>query len=481
MINAFEKFKLSKELIKALDALEYKEPTGVQEKVIPEVLFNKDLIVKSQTGTGKTGAFVIPLCERVKWEENDPQVLILSPTRELAIQIGEDVKNIGRYKRLKGVSVYGKAPFKDQAQELKGKTHIVIGTPGRVLDHIDRGTFNTSNIKYLVIDEADEMLNMGFIRQVEGIIRRIPKKRVTMLFSATIPEEIRELCSKHLKRPVNIEVESSGLVVDRIENILFRVNGEEKLKYLRMLLAKEKPETAVIFCRTKENVDVEYDYLKSLGYSVDKIHGGMLQKDRISTMEKFKKGDFRILVATDIAARGIDVEGITHVINIDVPLEKEAYVHRIGRTARAGKSGKAITFVTPYEDRFLNDIEEYIGFKIPEKSLEEIFLDEKLLESEESVLKKKAKKKESKSKNINKEITKLYFNGSKKKKIRAVDFVGTISNIEGVSSDDIGIIEIGDMGSYVEILNGKGKLVLEELKDSTIKGKKLKVEIAKKR
>ena len=480
MINKFEKFKLSKEIMKSLDVLEYKEPTGVQEKVIPEVLFNKDLIVKSQTGTGKTGAFVIPLCEKVKWEENDPQVLILSPTRELAIQIGEDVKNIGRYKRIKGVSVYGKSPFKDQAQELKGKTHIVIGTPGRVLDHIDRGTFNTSNIKYLVIDEADEMLNMGFIRQVEGVIRRIPKKRVTMLFSATIPEEIQELCSKHLNRPVNIEVESNGVVVDRIENILFRVKGEEKLKYLRMLLAKEKPETAVIFCRTKENVDVEYDYLNSLGYSVDKIHGGMLQKDRISTMERFKKGDFRILVATDIASRGIDVEGITHVINIDVPLEKESYVQRIGRTARAGKSGKAITFVTPYEDRFLNDIEEYIGFKIPEKSLEEIVLDEKLLESEENVLKKKAKKKDSKGKNINKEITKLYFNGGKKKKIRAVDFVGTISNIEGVSSDDIGIIEIGDMGSYVEILNGKGKLVLEKLKDSTIKGKKLKVEIAKK-
>lgn len=480
MINKFEKFKLSKEIMKSLDVLEYKEPTGVQEKVIPEVLFNKDLIVKSQTGTGKTGAFVIPLCEKVKWEENDPQVLILSPTRELAIQIGEDVKNIGRYKRIKGVSVYGKSPFKDQAQELKGKTHIVIGTPGRVLDHIDRGTFNTSNIKYLVIDEADEMLNMGFIRQVEGVIRRIPKKRVTMLFSATIPEEIQELCSKHLNRPVNIEVESNGLVVDRIENILFRVKGEEKLKYLRMLLAKEKPETAVIFCRTKENVDVEYDYLNSLGYSVDKIHGGMLQKDRISTMERFKKGDFRILVATDIASRGIDVEGITHVINIDVPLEKESYVHRIGRAARAGKSGKAITFVTPYEDRFLNDIEEYIGFKISQKNLREIALDERLLESEESVLKKKAKKKGSKGKNINKEITKLYFNGGKKKKIRAVDFVGTISNIDGVSAEDIGIIEIGDMGSYVEILNGKGKIVLDKLKDSTIKGKKLKVEIAKK-
>ena len=197
-------------------------------------------------------------------------------------------------------------------------------------------------------------------------------------------------------------------------------------------------------------------------------------------MERFKKGDFRILVATDIASRGIDVEGITHVINIDVPLEKESYVHRIGRTARAGKSGKAITFVTPYEDRFLNDIEEYIGFKISQKNLREIALDERLLESEESVLKKKAKKKGSKGKNINKEITKLYFNGGKKKKIRAVDFVGTISNIDGVSAEDIGIIEIGDMGSYVEILNGKGKIVLDKLKDSTIKGKKLKVEIAKK-
>ena len=480
MQNKFTKFNLSNEIIKALDALEYSEPTVVQEKVIPEALFNKDLIVKSQTGTGKTAAFVIPLCERVKWEENDPQVLILSPTRELAIQIGEDVKNIGRYKRIKGVSVYGKSPFKEQSQELKGKTHIVIGTPGRVLDHIDRGTLNTSNIKYLVIDEADEMLNMGFIRQVEGVIRRIPKKRVTMLFSATIPEEIGMLCSKHLKRPVNIEIQSSGLVVDRIENILFRVKGEEKLKYLRMLLAKEKPETAVVFCRTKENVDIAYDYLKDLGYSVDKIHGGMLQKDRISTMEKFKKGDFRILVATDIASRGIDVEGITHVINIDIPLEKEAYVHRIGRTARAGKSGKAITFATPYEDRFLNDIEEYIGFKIQEKNLDEIYLDEITLENEEVFLKKKAKKKESKSKNVNKGITKLYFNGGKKKKIRAIDFVGTISNIDGVNGDDIGIIEIGDMGSYVEILNGKGKLVLEKLKDSTIKGKKLKVEIARK-
>ncbi|MGL4107899.1 DEAD/DEAH box helicase [Clostridium sp. LP20] len=480
MKSKFDKFNLGKEIIKALDGLEYKEATKVQEKVIPEVLLNKDVIVKAQTGTGKTASFVIPLCERVKWEENNPQVLILSPTRELAIQISEDVKNIGRYKRIKGVSVYGKSPFKEQARELKGKTHMVIGTPGRVLDHIDRGTFNTNDIKYLVIDEADEMLNMGFIRQVEGVIRRIPKKRVTMLFSATLPDEIVILCSKYMNRPIEIEIESDGLIADKIENLLYRVKGEEKLDNLNKVLIKEKPETAVIFCKTKENVDIAYDYLKNKRYSVDKIHGGMLQKERIDTMENFKKGNFRILVATDVAARGIDVEGITHVINMHIPLEKEAYVHRIGRTARAGKSGKAITFATPYEDRFLNDIEEYIGFKINEVTLNELEVSSEDRQIAEDFLRRSSKKKTDKAKNVNKDITKIYLNGGKKKKLRAVDFVGTISNIDGITADDIGIIEIQDMGSYVEILNGKGYMVLDALKNMTIKGKKLKVEKARK-
>lgn len=477
---SFNKYKLSNEILKALDALEYKNPTKVQEKVIPEALLNKDLIVKAQTGTGKTAAFVIPLCERVKWEDNDPQVLILSPTRELAIQIGDDVKNIGRFKRIKGVAVYGKAPFKDQARELKGKTHMIIGTPGRVLDHIDRGTFNTNNLKYLIIDEADEMLNMGFIRQIEAVIRRIPKRRVTMLFSATMPEEIITLCAKYMNRPVDIEVEKTNLAQDRIENILYKVNGEGKLNLLNSVLIKEKPETAVIFCRTKENVDIEYEYLKDLGYSVEKIHGGMLQKERIDAMERFKKGEFRILVATDVASRGIDVEGITHVINVDIPQEKEAYIHRIGRTARAGKSGKAITFLTQYEERFLNDIEELIGFKIEEGNIYDLNVTSREKEEAINILRKSPKKKVAKSKGVNRDIVKLYFNGGKKKKIRAVDFVGTISNINGVSAEDIGIIDIQDMGSYVEILNGKGNIVLEALKNTTIKGKKLKVEKARK-
>ena len=479
-MKKFEEFNLGNDILKALEALEYKEPTEVQEKVIPEVLLNKDLMVKAQTGTGKTASFVIPLCERIKWEENDPQVLILSPTRELAIQIGEDVKNIGRFKRIKGVTVYGKSPFKDQARELKGKCHIVIGTPGRVLDHIDRDTINTKGINYLVIDEADEMLNMGFVRQVEAIMRRLPKRRITMLFSATFPEEIIDLCTKHLDRPINIEIESKTLIADKIEHCLFRMKEEEKLDNLRKLLIKEKSETAIIFCRTKENVDKANDFLAKKGYSVEKIHGGLLQKERIDAMNSFKRGEFRILVATDVAARGIDVDGITHVINLDVPLEKESYVHRIGRTARAGKSGKAITFVTSYEDKFLNEIQEYIGSKIEEAKLSDLNTSAEECEIAEEFLKKSAIKKVQKGKNINKGITKLYFNGGKKKKIRAVDFVGTISSIIGVTADDIGIIDIQDAGSYVDILNGKGKLVLDSLKNMTIKGKKLKVEIARK-
>ncbi|MDY4077581.1 MAG: DEAD/DEAH box helicase [Clostridium sp.] len=473
----FNKFNLSENIIKALKDLDYINATKVQEKVIPEMLLNKDIIAKAQTGTGKTAAFVIPLCERIKWEENDPQVLILTPTRELAMQIGEDVKNIGRFKRIKGVCIYGKAPFKEQERELKGKTHIVIGTPGRVLDHIDRGTFNTKNLKYLVIDEADEMLNMGFIGQVEGVFRRIPKKRVTSVFSATLPIEIRNLCSKYMKRPVNIEIEKENLITDRIEHVFYRVKGEEKLDYLVKLLKKELPETAVIFCRTKENVDLTFERLKKEGYSVNKIHGGMLQKERTSTMESFKKGDFRILVATDVASRGIDVEGITHVINLDIPTEKEAYVHRIGRTGRNKEKGKAISFVTFYEDRFLEEIESYTGFKIPEGDINSLNM---LNEASDEMLKKAPKKKKDKALKINKEITKLYFSGGKKKKLRVVDFVGAISNIEGIASEDIGIIEIQDLGSYVEILNGKGNIVLEALKTMTIKGKKLRVEKARK-
>ncbi|CAI8711501.1 RNA helicase [Bacillus pseudomycoides] len=473
--KSFKEYALSKEIVRALTSLKYEQPTEVQGKVIPVALEKKDLVVKSQTGSGKTASFGIPLCEMIEWEENKPQALILTPTRELAVQVKEDITNIGRFKRIKATAVYGKSPFARQKLELKQKTHIVVGTPGRVLDHIEKGTFSLERLKYLVIDEADEMLNMGFIDQVEAIIDELPTDRMTMLFSATLPEDVENLSHTYMKSPTHIEIKASGITTDKIEHILLEVREEEKFSLLQDITTLENPDSCIIFCRTQENVDHVFRQLKRSGYPCDKIHGGMIQEDRFAVMNDFKRGKFRYLVATDVAARGIDIENITHVINYDIPLEKESYVHRTGRTGRAGNSGKAITFVTPYEERFLVEIEEYIGFeiqKIEAPSKEELAKGK--VAFEDKINAKPIMKKE-KSAGLNKDIMKLYFNGGKKKKIRAVDFVGTIAKIPGVTADDIGIITIQDNVSYVDILNGKGPLVLKVMKNTTIKGKQLKV------
>ncbi|KLA28365.1 MULTISPECIES: ATP-dependent RNA helicase DbpA [Bacillus] len=473
--QSFSNYALSKEVRRALTGLGYEHPTEVQGEVIPVALQKKDLVVKSQTGSGKTASFGIPLCEMVEWEENKPQALVLTPTRELAVQVKEDITNIGRFKRIKAAAIYGKSPFARQKLELKQKTHIVVGTPGRVLDHIEKGTLSLERLKYLVIDEADEMLNMGFIDQVEAIIDELPTKRMTMLFSATLPEDVEKLSRTYMNAPTHIEIKAAGITTDKIEHTLFEVREEEKLSLLKDVTMIENPDSCIIFCRTQENVDHVYRQLKRVNYPCDKIHGGMVQEDRFEVMDDFRKGKFRYLVATDVAARGIDIDNITHVINYDIPLEKESYVHRTGRTGRAGNNGKAITFITPYENRFLEEIEEYIGFEIPKEltpSKEEVIKGKAVFE--EKIYAKPIIKKD-KNADLNKGIMKLYFNGGKKKKIRAVDFVGTIAKIQGVSADDIGIITIQDNVSYVEILNGKGPLVLKVMRNTTIKGKQLKV------
>jgi ATP-dependent RNA helicase DeaD len=471
----FKDYKLSKEILKSIDILNYKSPTNVQQQVIPVALENKDILVKSQTGSGKTASFAIPVCELVDWEENKAQALILTPTRELAIQVKEDVFNIGRFKRIKVPALYGKSPFYHQAKELKQKTHIVVGTPGRVIDHIERRTFDIDNIKYLVIDEADEMLNMGFLEQVQEIINRLPKNRVTMLFSATMPKDIEKLAKKYMNDPTKIEIETKTLTVDRIEQDGYKVEDNRKLNLLKDITVIENPDSCVIFSNTQDNVDNLYRELSRAKYPCDKIHGGMEQEDRLKVMSRFKKGYFRYLIATDVAARGIDIDNITHVINFDVPKGKENYVHRIGRTGRGGKSGKAITFVTPKETRLIKEIQEYTGkeinFKIaPSKS--EV---ESAREYFESKLKTRQKVKEDKGSKLNQEILKIYINAGKRTKMRAVDIVGTICSIDGVTKDDIGVISILDISTYVEVLNNKGELVFKELQNKTIKGRPRKV------
>ena len=468
---SFKDYKLDDEILRAIEILGFKSPTKVQEEVIPIALRNKDIVVKSQTGSGKTAAFGIPLAQLVDWDENKPQALVLTPTRELAIQVREDIFNIGRFKILKVAAVFGQAPFYNQERELKQKTHVVVGTPGRIIDHIEKGSLDTSEVKYLVIDEADEMFNMGFVEQIETIIDSIPRNRTTMLFSATMPDDIESLCHRHMRDPIHVEIEGQSLTVDRIDQEIYEVDEFDKLEALKDITIVENPDSCIVFCNTREMVDEVYVELMRANYICDKIHGGMEQRDRIKVMEDFKHGYFRYLIATDLAARGIDVDNITHVINYDIPRETESYVHRIGRTGRVGRKGKAITFVSNREGRFLNDIIDYIGKDIPIKELPSKDLIKNLEERFKEKMDEKPEIKDAKGEELNKGIMKLHINAGRKTKMRPVDIVGTLCNLEGMTADDIGIINVLDISTFVEILNGKGEMVLEQLQTTTIKGR----------
>ena len=467
----FMDYQLSSELLKAIGMLNFESPTEVQKQVIPAVLEQKDIIVKSQTGSGKTAAFAIPICQLVDWEENRPQALVLTPTRELAIQVKEDFFNIGRFKRLKVAAIYGGAPFYHQEKELKQKTHVVVGTPGRIIDHMESGTFDMSNIKYLVIDEADEMLDMGFIEQIETIIAGMPEEHVTLLFSATMPVSIKALCGKYMNNPINVTVEEQDKAADRIVQERYNVNEIDKMQFLRDITIVENPDSCIIFCNTKQKVDEVFDMLSDLKYACKKIHGGMEQRDRLIVMNKFKLGHFRYLVATDVAARGIDIDNVSLVLNYDIPEDGETYVHRIGRTGRIDKLGRAITFVAQNENRFLNDIHQYTGKEIllKERPEEETVNNAKLEFVEKTNTAPEIK--ETKGAQLSKEIMKIHINAGKKTKMRAVDIVGTLCNIKGMTKEDIGIINIIDISTFVEILNNKGELVFQELQKTPIKGR----------
>lgn len=473
--SSFDNYKLSNEILKAISMLNYHSPTKVQEMVIPAVFEQKDVIVKSQTGSGKTAAFAIPICELLDWDENKPQVLVLTPTRELAMQVREDIFNLGRFKRIKAAAIFGRSSFYNQERELKQKTHVVVGTPGRIMDHLERGTFDTSKIKYLVIDEADEMLSMGFIEQIETILERLPKERTTLLLSATMPKDIVILCDKYMKNPVHVEIEEENKAIDRINQERYYVGERDKLNLLRDITVVENPDSCIIFCSTKVKTDELFEELKRQKYTCDKLHGGMEQSDRLRVMNEFKQGYFRYLVTTDVAARGIDIDDISLVINYDIPQDKESYVHRIGRTGRVGRSGKAITFVTPEESKYLKDIHEYIGKEIelkdrPDKDIVEGKKQE-FLEKINALPEIKQKKGEQ----LSRDIVKLHINAGKKTKMRPVDVVGTLCSIEGITADDIGVINIADVSTFVEVLNNKGDMVLKALKDKPVKGKVRKV------
>ncbi len=369
MISNFNDLGISAPILKALEEMGFETPTEVQSKAIPHILNNEDLIVMSKTGSGKTAVFGVSMLQMIDPKAPGPQGLILTPTRELAVQVDSDLKKMAKHLDHKVTAVYGQHNMNVEVQALNKGVSIVCGTPGRVDDHIRNGNLKTKSIRFLVLDEADRMLDMGFLDQVVKIIKTLPRERMTLLFSATIPDEIHKICKAYMKQPVTIEIESPTMTVDTIQQAYYRVDYREKNTQLNRLLLTERPESCMIFCNTKIAVDRVQSFLTRKGYASQALHGDIPQGKRLKTIEQFKRGDFHLLIATDVAARGIHIDDLSLVINYDVPNEKDSYVHRIGRTGRAGNSGRAITLVTGDDIMSLYEIEEHIGVMINEAEL----------------------------------------------------------------------------------------------------------------
>lgn len=474
--NQFICYPLSKDIKEALELLGYHIPTAIQQSVIPAILDGRQVVAKAPTGSGKTAAFGIPICEHIVWEENAPQALILEPTRELAVQVQDELFHIGRKKRLKVPAVFGGFPIEKQIQTLKQKSHIVVGTPGRVMDLARRECLVFGKMTHLIIDEADLMLDMGFIDEVKAIINQIPDTCQISLFSATMKPGVQALADTYIREMVYVEQEQSEQQPDIIQKI-YKTEQEDKYETFIRVLMEENPDSCIIFCGTREMTTVLFQKLRRQRIFCGMLHGELDQKERLKTIAAFRKSAFRFLIATDVAARGIDLDGITHVINYDFPTGKETYVHRIGRTGRNGKSGTAISFVCEQDQRMLSMIEEYTGQSIPvyENPSPDQHLEQEFFKKQ----RQKPTQKADKTSNLNKGITRLTIGGGKKSKIRAGDIVGTICSIEGVAVLDIGVIDIRDSLSYVEILNQKGSDVLEALQTKTIKGKIRKVRVTR--
>ncbi|QJW49290.1 DEAD/DEAH box helicase [bacterium BFN5] len=342
----------------------FEEPTPIQEQAIPAVLAGSDLIGQAQTGTGKTAAFGIPLIEKVKTSADRIQGIVLTPTRELAIQVAEELNKLGQYANVFALPIYGGQEIGRQIRALRKNPQIIVATPGRLMDHMERRNIRLNETKVIILDEADEMLNMGFIDDIEKILKETPETRQTLLFSATMPRAIQNLSQKFLKNPTFVSIQAKEVTVPLVEQYYIEVQDRQKFDVMCRLLDIQSPELAIVFGRTKRRVDELSEALKKRGYSAEGIHGDLTQAKRDSVLRQFRDGVIDILVATDVAARGLDVSGVTHVYNFDLPQDSESYVHRIGRTGRAGQTGSALTFVIPRELDHLRTIERLTKRKI---------------------------------------------------------------------------------------------------------------------
>lgn len=513
----FEELNLSEKLIRALDDIGYKEATEIQKRAIPEILDGADLIAQSQTGTGKTAAFGLPLIEKIQPNNKNVQAIILCPTRELAIQISEELRKYTKYtENIKMLAIYGGQAIERQIMGLKKGIQIVIGTPGRVIDHMRRKTLKLANVKMVVLDEADEMLNMGFEEDIETILKEVPTNRQTLLFSATMNPRIMEITKKYLHLPKNIKIKTKEVTVENIEQVSIDMKQGMKDESLTRLIDMYNPKKTIVFCNTKKKVDNLIETLKVKGYKAEALHGDIKQNQRDRIMRKIKAGDIKILVATDVAARGIDIEDLDLVINYDVPQEEEYYVHRIGRTGRNGNSGKAFTFVVGKEKNKIYNIQKFANTKIKqgriptidevnriknqqvlddiqktidEKNYQNTELFEELIKNNDikevaSALFSMVTTSNVSNENMNKQEVetngnvKLFFSLGKKDKIMVKDIIGSMAANSAISGTDIGRVNILDKFSFVEVPNKYVEEIMTSMKGKQIKGKNVNIEIA---
>jgi len=369
-MEEFKQLGLSDDTIQALEKRGFTKPTAIQVKVIPLLLEGKkDVVGQSQTGTGKTASFALPILEKIKEHSRTIQAIILTPTRELALQVAKEINSLKGKKDIQVLPVYGGAPIGPQRQKLRDGVDIVVGTPGRVMDLQRRKSLKLDNIQYAVLDEADEMLNMGFVEDIETILQNTPKDKNMLLFSATMPKPILKIAEKYMKKYEFIEIEKTQIIIKTVEQIYYDINAKDRIEGLRRIIDNYIEFHGIIFCNTKISVDTLTSQLTNMNYSVAALHGDITQSQREKILQQFRNGSVKILVATDVAARGIDVTDLTHVINYSLPQSPELYVHRIGRTGRAGKKGISITFVIPSERRKLNFIERINKCKLIKRKL----------------------------------------------------------------------------------------------------------------
>ena len=527
----FDELGLMPQILRGIEEMGFEETTPIQAKAIPVVMEGKDVIGQAQTGTGKTAAFGIPMLQKVDISVKKTQVLILSPTRELAIQVAEELRNLSKFMHgVKILPVYGGQDITKQIRSLKSGVQIIVGTPGRVMDHLRRRTIRCDDVHMIVLDEADEMLNMGFREDIETILEYIPEERQTVLFSATMPKPILEITRKYQTDAVTIKVVKKELTVSNIEQYYFDVKRKDKVEVLTRLLDYYNPKGSIVFCNTKRMVDELSHELTLRGYFAEGLHGDMKQAQRDRVMANFRSGKTDILIATDVAARGLDIDYVEAVFNYDIPQDDEYYVHRIGRTGRAGRTGKAFSFVKGKEVYKLKDIMRYCKTKIyaqpipssedvaqmraekvmdkiktiiEEENLHEMinFIEKQINESDYTAmdiaaafLKQSLGKTEMGPESYGGDsryefgdtgaengMVRLVIHSGKKQKVKPGDILGAVAGESGMNGDLVGAIDMYDKFTFVEVPQEYGKKVLAAMKNVRIKGNDINIEPANSR